>query len=853
MGQEPSIVKKAGAAAAGAMLLAAAIIWIPYWPVRLVLGIGAIVFVIVMLRDRALFFMRATGLCLGGAMGVGSFPMIKAGFGLADGTWAGLVVDSSPWVASVLAVVGFGFGVLELIHRKPAAPVRADATPSSPPTGPTSNFHGIAMSSTSLGAATTGSIGTQINNFISQPTLPAAPPPPTSDTRSTVPMPSRTFVPRRNITKKIHEALTKNPEQVVVRQAVTRALGGYGKTVAAILYADQYKEHYPGGRFFLSVESGDLVTSLASLGVALNLPSKNDPKADATAAAHELRVGPASLLILDNVASKESWEAMLTSGLVPRGNCRVLVTTRDEAIDPADAIKVGRLEPAEAREVYRLFCEHRRDKEPDPVKRAALPAALPSDSVADEITAWLGGLAVSVSAVAAYMKLKPHLGWEVYWNGDGKNLRGLKNTPVSELPDVKPGVAAQLGLNMETLPAHRRTLRVLDDALEALPAPERRAVEYAAILPQDLAPAVWLVELLEADAVRRYGPLKLTIPADPDEIRGPAERVLHHLDALDIVLPGGEGGKLLSLHRLWHARVNERGAGEDRSGLLLAIAECAAGRRRVIVGMNSDRTDRGLDNPAALTDQSLRWELTPLVEVCRALWREGQAGQAARIGVWLAGMLRHFGRFSEAAACLSVSSQTDSEVEAANGFGNVAACYGNLAMIQMDQGDLPQARANLEKAIAIQSKHFDPDHPTFATSYSNLAMIQKDQGDLPSARASMERAIAIQSKHFDPDHPTFATSYSNLAMIQQDQGDLAGARASMERAIAIDSKHFGPDHPTFATSYNNLAHICIAEGDRHAARENFKKALGILLKHFDEGHPHVKIVRASMEQIGCGE
>ncbi len=742
---------------------------------------------------------------------------------------------------------------------------------------------------------------------------------------STVPTPSPTFIPRKNITAKIHAALSAKPDEVVIRQAVTRAMGGYGKTVAAILYAHQYNSHYPGGRFFLPMEFGDLLTGLASLVEPLGLTSKNDPAADAAEVSRVLNSGEPSLLILDNIASKAKWDAMLTGGLVPRGACRVLLTTRDDEIATADAIQIGRLTNDEARAVFAAFCTERQSKEKDAAMRAALPAALPEDAVADAINDWLGGLAVAVAAVAAYMNLKPHIAWKDYWEGDGKNLRGLRNTPVAELPDVKPGVAEQLGLNKETLPAHRRTLRVIDDAFAALPPAEKRAVEYAAILPHDLAPARWLETLLEADAARTAtsddgtpDPLHIPLPADPDDPLSPAQLVLHHLDRLDILLPGGEAGKLLSLHRLWHARVNERaeaggeGAAERKAqhtALLRTIAACAAARQATIIGTNPDGSDREMNDPAALTDRSLRWELTPLAETCKALWKAGHPGLAVQVGGWLATVLRLLGRYQEGAACLQVTANNEDMIAAAIGDPDLAICYASLAMIQKDQGNLPAGRASIVRAIAIDSKHFPPDHLTFAyrysflaaikqaegdltgaktniesaiaieskhlapddrrfaISYSNLALIQKDLGErynsqrefakakseLAAARTSIDRAITVQSMYFSSDHPSVASNYNNLALIQQAQGELPGARASMERAIAIWSKHFAPDHPNFATSYNNLAHICKGEGDRAAACANFKKALGILLKHFDENHPTVKTVRKWMQIVGCGQ
>jgi len=397
---------------------------------------------------------------------------------------------------------------------------------------------------------------------------------------STVPTPSPTFVPRKNITEKIHAALTAKPDEVVIRQAVTRAMGGYGKTVAAILYAEQYKDHYPGGRFMLRLETADFAQSLGELAAKLGLPVSKNPADDAPAVCDRLASATnpdgtpqPSLLILDNITSKAEWQAMLATSLVPGGHCRVLLTTRDEAIHPEDAIKIGRLTPEEARAVYAAFCTGRRDKETDDKKRAGLPDPLPTQEIADAITNWLGGLAVAVAAVAAYMKLKPHIAWQTYWQGDGKQMRGLQHTLVSELPDVKPDVAAQLGIGGAELEAHRRTLRVIDDALAALPLAERRMVEYAALLPHDLAPAIWLESLLSADAARPATSadgtpdlLHIALSADLDDTLSPAQLVLQHLDGLDILLPGGEGGKLLSLHRLWHARVNERAQTGDSSG-----------------------------------------------------------------------------------------------------------------------------------------------------------------------------------------------------------------------------------------------------------------------------------------------
>jgi Flp pilus assembly protein TadD len=115
----------------------------------------------------------------------------------------------------------------------------------------------------------------------------------------------------------------------------------------------------------------------------------------------------------------------------------------------------------------------------------------------------------------------------------------------------------------------------------------------------------------------------------------------------------------------------------------------------------------------------------------------------------------------------------------------------------------------------------------------------------------MEQAIAIEKKHFEPDHPKLAISYSNLAAILYDLGDLAGARRRIEQAIAIGEKHFEPDHPKLAISYNNLAHIELADGNKQKACELWRRAYVILTRQFDDDHPQVRNVAESLRRH-CG-
>ncbi len=667
---------------------------------------------------------------------------------------------------------------------------------------------------------------------------------PTVPSPSNLPTLSRTIVPRPDVTERIHAALLAGTG--AIGQAAASSHGGYGKTVSALLYANEKADAYPGGRFFLSMENADFVSQLASLAPALGLTVPNDTREAAQIVKTAIESPRAqtsesspSLLILDNVTDAKQWEAIAATGLLPRGACRVLTTTRATSLPQTTPVKIGALTVEQAREVFARHAEGVRDH--------------PTTKTADAITRLVGGMAVAVAAIAATARLNPEEPWEDVY-------RTLVSAPVSAFPDVDPAVRAEIGHDGLALADQRRTLYAIDAALDSLSPLQRRAVQYAALLPEDMAPSAWLVSLIDADLARtvkigsrEQDPLALAPELGPDGVAQTGASVVAGLRKLDVLSPADDAGNLLSLHRLWHARVKERAVMEklDTAPLLLAIAFHARSRHTVIVGGGAAGEVQGIDNPAALTDQSLRWELAPLVSVCEVMWARARgardsndevgwidfAGAAAALAAWLAPVLRMLGRLNEAAECLLPVRAHQGYVEVTMRDEQMAACLSNLALIQQDQGDLSAARASMERAIAIDKKHFAPDHPTLATSYSNLALIQQDQGDLSAARASIERAIAIEAKHFAPDHPTFATRYSNLAMIQRDQGDLPGARASMERAIAIQMKCFAADRLTFATSYSNFAMIQKDQGDLPGARASMERAIAIDQKHFTPDHP----------------
>ncbi|HLP86185.1 MAG TPA: tetratricopeptide repeat protein [Phycisphaerales bacterium] len=692
-------------------------------------------------------------------------------------------------------------------------------------------------------------------------------------------------------------------------QAMAHAGGGFGKSVAAALYAHEYGHAYPGGCVWIDAAAEDanerplapeaallaVARGLADLADKLNIPEErraaeaaarkfaNPDKQLAAACAVAAALESACdgdgtpqrvLLVLDNISDPAHWTHEPLQRLLPRRNVHILATTRRERLGQCRPVKVDKLSP---RESVNLLAQYL--PESDAVTPARSIAAnlgiseaeldLPPEQFAATQARWgpvlhlaahVEYIAVYVAAIGAYLRNTPGATWAAYW-------QDVQHDALEAIPAGDAAVS-------ETIGYARHLHKILADAIHSLPQPEQVAMQYAAYLPPRGFPAFWLAALLQADT-------SITLASVKGVPGGPAQAVLAHLLKLDMLRGALDNSAFISPHRVYAAFARHQldTQPDRRRAVLDAIIDLGIRRGKA--------SHDALAGPQNIKDEgarvqardALRAELTPLKDLAGVLDQAGEAEAGLSIANWLNTPLKGLGRFADGYDTLHRFLRPDRHwddkgettqhgaghsnlalIQLAQGdlpaarasmeraiaiaeknlgaeHPNLGTMRSNLATIQQDQGDLPAARASMEWAITIDSKYVAPDHPTFANRYSNLAMIQRDQGDLPAARASMERAIAIAEKHLGAEHPSLGTMRSNLAMIQKAQGNLPAALASMERAIAIDSKHFAIDHPTFATRYSNLATIQQDQGDLPAARASMERAIAIDLKHFAPGHP----------------
>jgi tetratricopeptide (TPR) repeat protein len=110
-------------------------------------------------------------------------------------------------------------------------------------------------------------------------------------------------------------------------------------------------------------------------------------------------------------------------------------------------------------------------------------------------------------------------------------------------------------------------------------------------------------------------------------------------------------------------------------------------------------------------------------------------------------------------------------------------------------------------AVTGHSETLDTDLERVAWLLTDAGLYLWQRADHPQARALLERALAIREAHLGADHPQTVRSLGNLALVLRAQGDLQGARTLHERALAILEARLGADHPDTVRSRQNLAAV----------------------------------------------
>jgi tetratricopeptide (TPR) repeat protein len=158
---------------------------------------------------------------------------------------------------------------------------------------------------------------------------------------------------------------------------------------------------------------------------------------------------------------------------------------------------------------------------------------------------------------------------------------------------------------------------------------------------------------------------------------------------------------------------------------------------------------------------------------------------------------------------------------------DLAAAYGAIGTVLGDQFKFAEARAMLEKCLAIEEPELGPDHPEVGRTLHDLANQELGQDDYAPARAHYDQSRAIFVARYGAVSELVAGADLGLGSVARAERHIPEARRYYERASVTLHAVLPEGHPELAIVEDNLA-WCDRDEDHDApAAEHLRKAIAI--------------------------
>ena len=176
------------------------------------------------------------------------------------------------------------------------------------------------------------------------------------------------------------------------------------------------------------------------------------------------------------------------------------------------------------------------------------------------------------------------------------------------------------------------------------------------------------------------------------------------------------------------------------------------------------------------------------------------------------------------------------------------ARLGALAVVRALTGDLAEAEALQERALAIYEQALGSEHPRVGVALHNLAITQMNLGRFDEALATNQRALTLREAALGAGHNDVARTLGIRAVILRNTGKYDEALAINQRVLAATEELLGPEHPDVAVVLTNIANIDLQRGALDQVEPLHQRALQIRERALGPEHPDVA---ATLSNLGA--
>jgi tetratricopeptide (TPR) repeat protein len=418
------------------------------------------------------------------------------------------------------------------------------------------------------------------------------------------------------------------------------------------------------------------------------------------------------------------------------------------------------------------------------------------------------------------------------WTANGRSIVAQAPDDLGVLPDIAAcGDTKTLG-KQTPLPADPKVRAAIEKAFTAIATAGLAYMHDDAHDPVDLGN-----HTLAAATATGWSPViaRATVAKASLELRaGATDQARADLQqAATLATAGGDDvGAAWAMAHLADSFVDDRRAADAKPWLALANAL----HERIADDPELDTTLLGIEaqlamlsgDPNTMLDASKRaYDIT-----ARAFPADGYQLAAAHRNVALAYQVA--GRWPEAIGEIQLA-LTAAETGLGKDHPYTASTLGELAQAEGHIGKLDDARAHARQAAAALEAWYGPDHHV-ASELDSLAVIEMNRGDQPAARAAFDRELAILHEH-DPKSPRLPDVETNYGVMLATFGHLADAMPHAEQGLAGHLATLGRDNPQLNTDYTLVAYIQRGTGKLADAERNGRESVRVVENKLGANHP----------------
>ena len=549
-----------------------------------------------------------------------------------------------------------------------------------------------------------------------------------------IPIANPHFAGRETDLDDIRRHFDDHTKPMALIQAI-QGLGGVGKTQLALQYAHLNAKHYNGGIWLIRAEQPEtLASDYAQLGKALHLPTSTSENFDDQLPAVRNHLNNSErhwLLIFDN-ADPHGGKTMLNSVVPTRGNCDVLITSR-------------------IKDWSHIAIEHKVDVwPPETATDFLLNRTQQTDAdAAEELAETLHYLPLALEQAAAFIverqgevSLADYL--ELFRT---HSARLLSDEAPAKTGDYEQVVATTWNISIKSI-AEESPAAVQLLQLFAFYAPERIPYDLIArnadFLPDQLREA--LTDLIMAHSVAPM--LAKYSMIEP--------------------LPGRE----YSVHRLVQLVVRDQLSLDDRAMWITAALRI----------LDREYPDQAQEHKHWIVADKLMPHAQDLSSYANEMNLEPElsASIMRRVGRTLYG----HGEYNLALEVFSSVLEVHERILDPKS-PDLAMTMNDLGIALHAHGDPDAERTFHEQSLASRKAIYgeSANHPDIAVNLRNLAMLDLNEGNIPQARQGAKASLRInQAINHRPDE---AQSFELLASVARRSGNAGGYRRLLMIAYLI--------------------------------------------------------------------